>query len=127
MLEVTGIGGREFNKGGMPLLLVEEPEARLHPQLQTKLADGLRQPRQDRRVQTIVTSHSPTIAAHVQLGDFAIMHTTAEGLRARSLGSLGVTHQGAGAPATTHRRYQSIPLVGHQKPDVEVELAFGDV
>jgi putative ATP-dependent endonuclease of OLD family len=72
----------------MPLLFVEEPEAHLHPQLQTKLADGLRQPKQARQLQTIVTSHSPTIAAHTQLGDLIIMHRTNDGLRAASLAAI---------------------------------------
>jgi putative ATP-dependent endonuclease of OLD family len=75
----------------MPLLLVEEPEAHLHPQLQTKLADGLQQPKQDPRVQTIVTSHSPTIAAHAALGDLTIMHATPTGLQAANLAELPVT------------------------------------
>ncbi|MBS1902861.1 MAG: AAA family ATPase [Bacteroidetes bacterium] len=57
-------------EGDYPLLLVEEPEAHLHPQLQTILAsflsNGLRDVAQfKRKPQVIITTHSPTIAAHV--------------------------------------------------------------
>jgi putative ATP-dependent endonuclease of OLD family len=69
----------------------EEPEAHLHPQLQTRLADGLQQPSEEKKVQTIVTSHSPTIAAHVALNTLTIMHSTAQGTKATNLANLQLT------------------------------------
>jgi putative ATP-dependent endonuclease of OLD family len=75
----------------MPLLLLEEPEAHLHPQLQTRLADGLQQRTEPKKVQTIVTSHSPTIAAHVPIADLTIIHTTPQGTKATSLATVPMT------------------------------------
>ncbi|WP_291984998.1 AAA family ATPase [Luteitalea sp.] len=61
------------------MLVVEEPEAHLHPQLQTLLATHLAELAD--KVQTIVTTHSPTIAAHVEPKHLAIMHRDTKGQR----------------------------------------------
>jgi len=49
-----------------PLLLVEEPEAHLHPQLTVLLAEYLNTLTEKKKPpQVLVTTHSPTLAAHV--------------------------------------------------------------
>lgn len=82
---------------GLPLLLIEEPEAHLHPQRQLRLmeflnaaaqpsADGTRRP-----VQVIVTTHSPNLSSKIPLKNLVLLHQQ----RAFSLGD-GETHLSEG-------------------------------
>jgi putative ATP-dependent endonuclease of OLD family len=79
----------------LPLLLVEEPEAHLHPHLQTLLVEflraGLKSPPDRSPVQTIVTTHSPTIASHVSPRLIRALHLDEEGrTRCCAIGKLGL-------------------------------------
>jgi putative ATP-dependent endonuclease of the OLD family len=66
----------EQERDDFPLLLVEEPEAHLHPQLQMKLLKAIREDFSSPgrpALQSILTSHSPNLASKAPLDSQIIM------------------------------------------------------
>ena len=65
---------------GLPLLLIEEPEAHLHPQRQLRLMEFLEAAAKPsvegtrRQVQIIVTSHSPNLTSKIPLQNLVLLH-----------------------------------------------------
>jgi putative ATP-dependent endonuclease of OLD family len=66
----------EQEQDDFPLLLIEEPEAHLHPQLQMKFLKALREDfgrSETPALQSILTSHSPNLASKAPLRSVIIM------------------------------------------------------
>ncbi len=58
------------------LLLVEEPEAHLHPQLQARVMELLLQPpsKDEQHIQVVMSTHSPSLAAGADIEDMILVH-----------------------------------------------------
>ncbi len=66
----------EQENSDFPLLLIEEPEAHLHPQLQMKLLKFIRDSYSDTKTatfQTIMSTHSPNLASKAPLESMILM------------------------------------------------------
>lgn len=59
-------------------LIIEEPEAHLHPQLQDTLFNFLENVA-GRGIQIFITSHSPTVTAKTRLDSIAVLHASPDG------------------------------------------------
>ena len=65
--ELNSETGDEHERANLKVLLIEEPEAHLHPQLQIKLLKYLESNAKISNMQVIVTTHSPVLASSVNI------------------------------------------------------------
>jgi putative ATP-dependent endonuclease of the OLD family len=84
---------RESPEDEVPLLLIEEPEAHLHPQLTIRLGEYLAELQGRNPPQTLVTTHSPTLAANVRPSQILVQHAcpTTGDVRCNSISRLSLT------------------------------------
>ena len=72
LAELTPVGVTIGESEYLRVLLIEEPEAHLHPQLQTRLLKFVEGKAKEAGIQVIVTTHSPVLASAVSIN--SIIH-----------------------------------------------------
>lgn len=68
-----------------PLLLVEEPEAHLHPQMALALSRYLKNIQKETKPQIILTTHSPSLVADLSIDDVLLLYKKESVLKCNSL------------------------------------------
>lgn len=86
------LAGLTYNhESDLHILLVEEPEAHLHPQMQDLLMRFLQAEVEEREdVQVIVTTHSPNITSSVSVEQITSMTKLRDGVTSRFVGGFGL-------------------------------------
>ena len=78
------------------ILLIEELEAHLHPQLQIKLLQYLQKQASEFDIQVIITTHSSLLAASVPFESIIALYKTEEGISITPLSECGVDKAASG-------------------------------
>lgn len=86
-------GNHNKNREFLKILLIEEPEAHLHPQLQTQLLKYLEKRAKQSGIQIIVTTHSPVLASAVSLSSIIHLSKTGNLSVATPLHQCGFSHK----------------------------------
>ena len=91
LAELVGVPHDDMH---LRVLLIEEPEAHLHPQLQVRLLKYIQEKCTNEKVQAIVTTHSPVLASAASLGSIIHLSVAAgRGPTAVRIGECGLPEQ----------------------------------